>query len=270
MPFFTLNDLTKTFKELGRHIPTPTTGYLLGGGAMAILGAKAATKDLDLVFRDEADRVNVEKGLAAMGAKQGEDRHSVDRVGSRRLWVTPDGMGWDLFVENIIGFQLYPQDYATATPWITGDKLAILQLSPELIFTMKAFTPRTRDIDDMYALLSSGLVSSQSITNAVRRRLDSDRMPSWLPSFYQGVTDMAIDRDVDVQWIHEFEDLASDALLANRIIAILKEDPLEQDILSERLSTPRDQVLAVLNRLGESGHIQRGTKGWRLLDHPTF
>ncbi len=230
---------------------------------MAILGAKAATKDVDLVFHDPHDLENVEKGLTAMGARRGSD-HRNNRTGARRFWVTPDGMGWDLFVQNIIGFPLYPQDFASATAWIETGNLSVFQLSADLIFIMKAFTPRTRDIGDLYELLSLGLVSIETITEIVRRRIEDDRLPAWLPNFYQGVNDMALDRDVDVRWIDEFSKIATDALLANRIMAQVQEGPMGHQTLIERLATDPDDVHSVLKRLRELGRLESVGGDWRI------
>src|SRR3989338_8969250 len=99
-------------------------------------------------------------------------------------------MGWDLFPENVMGFHLLEIDYNASEPWLRETRLEVRRLSPDLVFVMKAFTPRTRDIGDMADLLSSGAAAATRVQRVVADRIALTTDHEWVSRFYHGVKDM--------------------------------------------------------------------------------
>ena len=51
-------DLTKALERSGRHVSRKVTAYLIGGCAMAFMGRKVATRDIDIVLGSSGTRKN--------------------------------------------------------------------------------------------------------------------------------------------------------------------------------------------------------------------
>jgi len=242
----------------------------LGGAAMAKLGIKASTKDVDLVFRSPKDLEAFEAALAAMGAKQIREPISrSERPGARHLWETPDRMGWDLFVDNVLGFQFSDADYASSDRWIVEGDVEYRRLASDLVFVMKAFTPRTRDIGDMASLLSSGAATARGVQRLVQERIDRSPEREWLSRFYHGVQDMADQEGIDVRWVEQFEDEAALATAAPLVLSWLAEKEMTIDELSTRLRESNDATRALLERMGARGTIRRVGDRWAIADGRT-
>lgn len=266
MPMFTLEDVEASFRRVADHLEKPVAAYAIGGAAMARLGVKAATKDIDLVFRHEGQLEAFEAALDADHAKRIHDpEQRARRPGARHLWETADGMGWDLFTNNVIGFRFVHSDYDAAEEWLRHGKLTVYQMPPDLVFIMKAFTPRTRDMDDMAALLTSGAASASRVQQLVARRLPAIDDHAWVARFYQGVLDMGHDHDLDVRWADPFEEAAWNATAAGLIREWLAAQPLTPGKIASKLDVDTSEVEPILRQMERKGIIQRDQKQWRLV-----
>lgn len=252
-----------SFRKISLHVATRVVAYVLGGAAMAKLGVKASTKDADVVFRTVDELEAFEAALVAVGAKRFQDPAGRSgRPGARHLWETPDGMGWDLFVRNVIGFQLVESDYASSIPWIQAGKVEYRRLSPDLVFVMKAFAPRTRDIGDMAGLLSSGAATAAGIERIVAERLEVTAEREWLPRFYQRVQEMADQEGIDVRWVARFEEEAELETMGGLIRGWLRETPLSAEDLARRLREPPAETRTLLKGLEARGLVRRVGDRW--------
>lgn len=263
MPFFPLADVEASFRKIALHVASPLVAYVLGGAAMAKLGVKAATKDVDLVFRNRGDVEAFEAALVAVGAQRlHEPGGRAERPGARRVWETADGMGWDLFLGNVVGFRLLEADYESSVPWLAEKNLEVRRLAPDLVFVMKAVTPRTRDIGDMADLLSSGAATAAGVERLVAERIPLTPDQAWLSRFYRGVKDMSDERGIDVRWVERFEGEATAEAEGALIGGWLAEKPLTLAELAKRLRASSKETRAVLERLEALGKVRRNGDRW--------
>lgn len=263
MPAFSLADVEASFRKVAGHVKRPVVAYVLGGAAMAKLGVKASTKDVDIALRTKQELEAFEAALVAVGAQRVTDPGGVStRAGARRLWETPDGMGWDLFVGNVIGFQLVETDYATGLPWLHEARLEIRRLSPDLMFVMKAFTPRTRDIGDMADLLTSGAATAPGIVRVVEERMPLTPDRQWLSRLYHGVVEMGGQRGIDVRWADRFEPGAFAATAAPMVLEWLRKESLSTEELAKRLRLSGDEAAALLAGLTQRGVVRQAGDRW--------
>ncbi len=263
LPFFPITAVEKSFRHVAKQVHAPLAVYVVGGAAMAKLGIKASTKDVDLAFRTSRDRATFETALVAIGANRiHEPGTRSTRPGARHLWETPDEMGWDLFVDNVLGFQFVDADYASSEPWIVEENVEFRRLASDLVFVMKAFTPRTRDIDDMAGLLSTGAATADGIARLVSERIQLSPHGEWLSRFYHGVHDMAASEGIDVRWVEQFEEEAALATAAPLLQGWLAEKPLQIEEISKRLQEPHEATRALLERLEARGKIRRVGDRW--------
>lgn len=264
MPTFGLREVEDSFRRVASHLLRPVQAYVLGGGAMAKLGVKAATKDVDIAFRKAQDCDAFEAALAAVGAKRIPEGGRQARIGTRHLWETPDGMGWDLFLDNVVGFPLHAEDFDNATLWLVVEMLELRHLAGDLIFVMKAFTPRTRDIGDMNDLVTQGAANARRVADLARRRIEYDPTAPWIAHFYQGVVELGDERGVDVRWVGEFEDAATMSLLCSGVVSILAEAPQDEASLLRQTQNRSGELRAALARLHAAQRIEQVEGRWRI------
>jgi pantothenate kinase len=68
--FFDRSYLNQEFDKLTATIKQPITVYLIGGGAMAFYGLKAATKDVDIILTRKEDLNSLQTALEDLGYKE--------------------------------------------------------------------------------------------------------------------------------------------------------------------------------------------------------
>ena len=153
MKLFGLPYVEGELRSIAAHLPAQVTLAVFGGAAMARMGLKTATKDIDVVVRTEREAVDIGVALAASGysepaALEGPYR----RMGARRVIENRDGFRWDVFADMIIGFEFSEGMWSRTTPWMEEGDLGVRQAPAEAIFILKALTERERDRDDMNLL----------------------------------------------------------------------------------------------------------------------
>ena len=144
-------------KGLGERVDQPVQVLIIGGAAMLEYGLKDATKDIDLVCRDEADKAALlraagEMGFALNGPERRHARLVLDRVAIK------GGHTLDIFAGRV------SCDFGLSKPmWGRGRKTRILGKAEmrfagaEDIFILKLIANRPRDIEDCAALVQAGL-----------------------------------------------------------------------------------------------------------------
>lgn len=134
--------------------------YLIGGCAMSYARLKAATKDIDLVLKDNQTLATLEAALTnADYVLLAGLRPEYQQLGASRYFEKPTAPQWDVYVRTVCRrLQLSPGMIARATREETGlEKLRIQRLAPPDIFIFKSITERAADKDDMDAIFASGL-----------------------------------------------------------------------------------------------------------------
>jgi hypothetical protein len=149
-----VNDL---FEQLGKALDQKVEALLIGGAVMLDLGLKDATKDIDIVCKDEADGARLFRAAKSLGFQLvgPEKRHA--RLGVDRLAVK-GGRNLDIFAGKIsYDFGLTDAMWRRAGMSRVFGNLVVRNASPEDIFIMKLIANREGDISDCAALLSAGL-----------------------------------------------------------------------------------------------------------------
>jgi hypothetical protein len=150
-------EINELFEQLGQVLEQKVEALLIGGAVMLELGLKDATKDIDVVCRNEEDK---ERLLAAARALDfeivgPEKRH--ERLGVKRLAVK-GGLNLDVFAGRIsYDFDLSEAMWQRATRIRSFGGLVIRDASLEDIFIMKLIANRPGDAKDCAALFSAVL-----------------------------------------------------------------------------------------------------------------
>jgi len=155
-----INDQETLFNNIGRNLPDKLSSYAIGGTAMMLLGLKAETKDIDLVFDKESDRKLFIKTLEGMKFRKDEKR-IIETYGLKRntpmmLRLESDKFIFDLFLNKVITstFSERMKERAKQTHEF-GRNLIIKVAEPCDIVIMKSATSRAKDMEDIISIITN-------------------------------------------------------------------------------------------------------------------
>jgi len=157
----TAKDQEELFRLISDYLEKDITCIAIGGTAMMFTGYKTATKDIDLVFKDEKDRKAFIKAIEALGYKEKSiagiyDKKRKDHK-NKPIMYTRGEERFDLFVKNVLGFELdFSQEIIVQRQDFIGKKELILQiLGKEMLILLKAITGREKDHEDIEAIIKA-------------------------------------------------------------------------------------------------------------------
>lgn len=150
-------EISELFKQLGEVLDQRVEALLIGGAAMMELRLKDATKDIDIICRDEADKFRLLDAAKSLGFQivGPEKRH--ERLGVNRLAVK-GGRNLDIFAGRIsYDFNLSESMWQRAIRSRSFGNLVIRNASLGDIFIMKLIANRPGDAPDCAALFTANL-----------------------------------------------------------------------------------------------------------------
>lgn len=153
------SDLIGVLGSIGSNLKRKVSIYLIGGCAMTFMGAKLATKDIDLICTSTKDVKDL------VGAMKNADFVRVDKLAKEYktlgAWIVmerPDKMRFDVFDRQVCGkLEIDDNMQTRATFYKSFDNLDVYLMSGEDIFLFKGMTERTDDLDDMRILVERGI-----------------------------------------------------------------------------------------------------------------
>ena len=152
-------DLTKALERSGRHVSRKVTAYLIGGCAMAFMGRKVATKDIDILLGSSGDAKEFTIALGQVGFAS--VRHLTSpytRMGAFDIVEDNGGMRFDIFDRQVCrALVLSSGMKSRARLYRAFGNLEVHLMAPEDIFLFKGITEREADLDDMRILAEVGL-----------------------------------------------------------------------------------------------------------------
>jgi hypothetical protein len=160
-------------ERLGNQLEAPLTVYLIGGGSMAFRDLKETTKDIDLVVTDGDALQQVQGALLSCGYEIVRDpREEYDELGAQRILENEDGCRFDVFNRQVVDKLVLSEGMRERSEaHLTAGELTVALVSAEDIFLFKSVAGRTDDIDDMFALVQTGL-NFDVIETELQRQID--------------------------------------------------------------------------------------------------
>lgn len=165
--------IEQQFSELANLLTDPVTVYLIGGGALTLQELKNATKDVDLIVREESDLRQLHAVLAAAGyqspAEELEDAYEdLDAV----FILEKNRRRFDVFHDQVAGvIHLSDPMVERSEILLEEPPLTVRMVSLEDIFLFKAVANREDDEDDMIRLVQTGL-DTDIIVEEIETQLD--------------------------------------------------------------------------------------------------
>lgn len=153
------SDLIGVLGSIGSNLKRKVSIYLIGGCAMTFMGAKLATKDIDVVCTSTKDVKDL------VEAMKNADFIRVDKLAKEYktlgAWIVmerPDKMRFDVFDRQVCGkLEIDDNMQTRARFYRSFDNLDVYLMSGEDIFLFKGMTERTDDLDDMRILVERGI-----------------------------------------------------------------------------------------------------------------
>lgn len=144
-------DQTELFKLIGGELRKKTEAIVLGGSAMMFYGAKASTKDVDLVFTDKDAKERVEAALVRMGFKESKKFEIFRHYKTARnvpMMLEGKNTRFDLFLNEVVTTKLTDTVLSRLKEEHQFENLTIKVISPEDIILFKCATERDKDLID--------------------------------------------------------------------------------------------------------------------------
>lgn len=157
-PTFRSSAIRRQFSELAGLIDDELTVYLIGGGALTLEGLKNATKDIDLIVREELELKQLWSVLRSAGYEPQEDlAEEYDELETAFI-LEKDRRRFDVFREQVAGV-IYLSDsmVSRSRHLFDEDGLSVRMVSLNDIFLFKAVANREDDVDDMIRIAQGGI-----------------------------------------------------------------------------------------------------------------
>lgn len=186
------DEIRDQFHELGSLLDEPLTVYLIGGGALTLREMKDATKDIDLIVRDEAELERLRDVLEAAGYALPDDlANEYDQL--EAAFILEKGpRRFDVFHRAVAGVLRLSEGMEERSErlFVVGP-LEVRTVSLNDIFLFKSVANRDDDVDDMITLIQAG-IDEEVITDEVTTQLsliESDEFISSMRGKFERLED---------------------------------------------------------------------------------
>ena len=151
-----LEEQISLFKIIGSQLKNKVECIAIGGSAMMFYGAKATTKDVDLVFFKKEDLQAVKNILFNSGFDERKNIKGIfreDEAAGKPVMMDGKDTRFDLFLNEVIGFKIHEKTIERLKESHEFGNFLVKTASPEDILMMKACTEREKDRDDAAELI---------------------------------------------------------------------------------------------------------------------
>ncbi|MFH1895731.1 MAG: hypothetical protein ABIJ74_04130 [archaeon] len=149
-----LQALESLFEGIGKNLEKPLKVFLIGGCNMALQGIKQATKDIDLIVKDNVDFESLNKTLAKMGFKPLADAEpAYKRMLPSQILVMEGKPRVDIFTRIVCNALALSDTMVDKSVERKYGNLSVNFVKPEDIILFKAITDREGDLQDITTII---------------------------------------------------------------------------------------------------------------------
>lgn len=254
---FDKNYLNQEFNKLNATAKQPLTLYLIGGGAMAFYGLKAATKDIDIILTNQGDLNSLQTILKDIGYKEPNPVHitrAYNKMRTNAILENQDGFRWDLFLSKVCNaLTLSGEMQKRANPLYQGSRLKVLIASKEDLFLFKGITEREADLDDIRILAQSGL--NWEIINQECKRQSQASGVCWEDALYQNLIDLKAKYGIESPIEKPLRKVAERKIIETTLIRQIQKGNRTVKSIAGEIKEPQNFVREELKRLVNKGLI---------------
>jgi hypothetical protein len=254
---FDRNYLNQEFDKLNKTTKQPLTLYLIGGGAMAFYGLKAATKDIDIILTGQGDLNNLQAALKTLGYKEPNPVHitrAYDKMRTNAILENQDGFRWDLFLSKVCNaLTLSGEMQKRATSLYQGSCLKVLIASKEDLFLFKGITEREADLDDMRILAQSGL-NWEIISQECKSQSQASGV-CWEDALYQNLIDLKAKYGIGSPIEKPLRKVAERKIIETTLLRQIQKGNRTVKSIAAEIKEPPNFIREELKRLADKGLI---------------
>ena len=145
------------FKEIDENLTNKVNVYVIGGAALLFEGLKPATKDIDLILKNENEFKIFNKTLIAINFKEEKSSALYKKMELNKIMVRED-YRIDAFLKEVCKKFVLSNDMIKRSDEIFSLKnISVNKCSNEDIFLFKSMTERPGDLEDCIELVKKGL-----------------------------------------------------------------------------------------------------------------
>jgi len=145
-------------QNLGKAVKQKVTIFVAGGAAMAFLGLKIATRDIDVIVGTHAEVSRLDSCLRRIGYAPPKTTLKYLQMKTSAILENSQGFRWDIFQQTLAG-KLSLSNGMISRSQLFGiiGKLEVRILSKNDIFLLKSVTDRDLDLEDMRVIAESSV-----------------------------------------------------------------------------------------------------------------
>jgi len=152
-----IEDQEELFRLISEYLDKDIECVAIGGTAMMFQGYKATTKDIDLIFKNDADRKVFIRAIEELGYSQKSLKLVYDekRINNKNkpLLYSRGEERFDLFIKDVFGFDIGFEDYIQRHDYIGKKELIIFTIGKEMLILLKSVTNREKDYEDIETII---------------------------------------------------------------------------------------------------------------------
>src|SRR3972149_4334677 len=249
--------LQQEFNKLDATAKEPMTLYLIGGGAMAFYGLKAATKDIDIILTSQGDLNNLQTTLKGIGYKEPNPvliTRPYNKMQTNAILENPDGFRWDLFLSKVCNALTLSEGMQTrATSLYQGNHLKVIIASKEDLFLFKGITEREADLDDMRILAQSGL-NWEIISQECKSQSQASGV-CWEDALYQNLMTLKEKYSIESPIEKPLRKAAEQKITETTLLSQIQKGNHTVKSIAQEIKEPQTFIREELKRLADKGLI---------------
>ena len=149
--------IEELFKEINENLTKKVNVYIIGGAALLFEGLKPATKDIDLILKNEDEFKIFNKTLITINFKEEKPSALYKKMELNKIMVRDD-YRIDAFLKEVCKKFVLSNDMIKRSDEIfTLKNISVNKCSNEDIFLFKSMTERPGDLEDCIELVKKGL-----------------------------------------------------------------------------------------------------------------
>lgn len=197
------NQIEELFREVDEIIEKKVSIYIIGGAALLFRGLKGSTKDIDIIVKNNEERLHLEEALRDIGFKGDKLTNEYKNLEITYILKRED-FRIDLFMKKVCATLSLSEGMEKRTETIfSGKNLKAFVCSNEDILLFKAIARREADIEDCIALARKSpdwQIISQEIKNQIKNGKDI-----WITYLAEGL-EKIVEKGIDVPIMKEVMD----------------------------------------------------------------
>lgn len=255
MKFFSREELLRRISVIGNTLPEKIVVYMIGGCAMVLLGWKEVTKDVDWIIDSSKDMRTLINTLRIIGFEEIiSPAQEYMKLGAGAIMRDKNGFQCDLFLKKVCN-ALRLSDRMKERAMLYGDfgNLTIYLASKEDIFLFKGMTERERDLEDMLALLRTGIDHETLIKECKKQRSENAVWESFL---VEKLGELEEKYRISIPWKKKLVRTAEDAVIETILIRKIKDGYNTVKKLASSIRYSQSWIRKELSSLERKGKIQ--------------